>query len=111
MASAVPTGFFGDSDKSTFTTTATTAVFYGFGGILLLNYILGVQLSILPPPRNDMQVEHYTKLARMAEFLSIGGDTAFAETAHDLQITEQALRDWWVHWNLGMAGPRRSIVV
>lgn len=55
-------------------------------------------------PRTPSQLQ----LEVVANFISSGGDSAIAQVAADLNVTEEAVRTWWVHWQLAHCGPRRA---
>ena len=48
------------------------------------------------------------QLEVVANFISSGGDSALSQVAADLNVTEEAVRTWWVHWQLAHCGPRRA---
>ena len=47
-------------------------------------------------------------LEAMATFIAVGGEKALRESALELQVSEDAIRDWWVHWQAAHRGPRRQ---
>ena len=48
------------------------------------------------------------QLEVVANFISSGGEPAISQVASDLDVTEEAVRTWWVHWQLAHCGPRRA---
>jgi hypothetical protein len=47
-------------------------------------------------------------LEAMATFIAVGSERAIRESALELQVPVDAIRDWWVHWQAAHRGPRRQ---
>ena len=47
-------------------------------------------------------------LQALANFISTGGEPAIQETATQLGVSCEAVRTWWIHWQLAQCGPQRT---
>ena len=57
--------------------------------------------------RRGHQARPVGGLANMAAFITNGGQPAIAQLAKELNVSEQAVSEWWVHWQFAQRGPRR----
>ena len=48
------------------------------------------------------------ELARLADFISTGGQLAIATAAAKLATTPEAVQAWWVQWQIAHRGPLRN---
>ena len=46
-------------------------------------------------------------LYKLAKLIETGGEAAVASAAADLAVTPDAVRAWWVQWQMGHRGPSR----
>ena len=90
--------------------------------IILVNvgsfFLLRWQMfSLQPPPQiciGSANPERFSRspsgapdLARIAQFIDTGGGMAVSQTALELRVSEEAVREWWVAWQSAHRGPRR----
>ena len=57
-----------------------------------------------PAASGRMDCRH---LATLANFISSGGESAIQQAALELHVSPEAVRTWWVHWQLAHCGPQR----
>ncbi len=60
------------------------------------------------PPHNEHGAPGTADLDQVARFIGVGGADAIREASIQLGVSEDAVREWWVTWQVAHLGPRRQ---